>query len=200
MTESDFDNENQRLEDFADTNWMGKEEALRFKQEIAAIGKCKQILSRASDEKSLLEEICRVLCDEGGYQLVWAGYAENDVEKTVRPVAWAGFNSGYIKNARITWADTELGRGPTGSAIRRREIVCVQDMLTDERMSPWRWSALERGCKSSAALPLKDEEARTFGVLNFYAAEPDAFTPYRLHLFEAMAANLASAILALRDR
>jgi len=50
--------------------------------------------------------------------MVWVGFTENDEFKTVRPVAQAGFEKGYLKTANITWADTERGRGPTGTAIR----------------------------------------------------------------------------------
>ena len=41
----------------------------------------------APDENALLQEICRIVVDVGGYRLAWIGYAESDEEKSVRPVA-----------------------------------------------------------------------------------------------------------------
>ena len=90
------------------------EEALhRLNRELRAISNCNQTLMRAEDEQTLLNDICRIVCDEAGYRMAWVGYAENDDAKTVRPVAWAGVEDGYLANANITWADTERGRGPS---------------------------------------------------------------------------------------
>ena len=58
----------------------------------------------------------------GGYRMAWVGFAEDDENKTVLPVACAGYDQGYLDQAKITWADTERGRGPTGTAIRTGKI------------------------------------------------------------------------------
>ncbi|MGO9569900.1 MAG: PAS domain S-box protein [Desulfomonilaceae bacterium] len=178
------------------------EEALRrLNRELKAISNCNQILLRAVDEQTLVDDICRIICDEAGYRLAWVGFAENDVAKTVRPVAWAGFDSGYIANAKLTWADdTERGRGPAGKAIRSGETIYVQDFATDSQMAPWRESGLQRGYRSGIALPLKDESAKVFGVLLIYHAEPDAMTPNEIQLMEELAGDLAFGIVVLRSR
>ena len=66
----------------------------------------------------LLEGICRAVVDVAGYRMCWVGRAARDVGKTVRPIARAGHDEGYVDHAEITWADTERGRGPVGTAIR----------------------------------------------------------------------------------
>ncbi|MCX6175574.1 MAG: PAS domain S-box protein [Ignavibacteriales bacterium] len=178
------------------------EEALRrLNRELHAISNCNQTLLRALDEQTLPNKICRIICDEAGYRMAWVGYAEHDETKTVRPVAWAGFDSGYIANAKITWADdTELGRGPAGKAIRSGEMICVQDFTTDPQMVPWRESALQHGYRSGIALPLKDENTKVFGVLLIYSAETNVITPDEIRLMEELASDLAFGITALRTR
>ncbi|CAG0964054.1 partial two-component system, NarL family, sensor histidine kinase EvgS, partial [Anaerolineae bacterium] len=141
-----------------------------------------------------------IICDEAGYRMAWVGYAENDDAKTVRPVAWAGFEDGYLASANITWADTERGRGPAGTAIRRGESICIQDFAADPQAAPWRASALPRGYRSSIALPLKDENAKTFGVLNIYSMELNAFTPDEIRLLDELAGDLAFGIGVLHAR
>ncbi|HEX9046405.1 MAG TPA: PAS domain S-box protein, partial [Verrucomicrobiae bacterium] len=132
--------------------------------------------------------------------MAWVGYAENDDAKTVRPVAWAGIEDGYLANADITWDDTERGRGPTGTAIRSGESVCIQDFATDLQAAPWREHALQRGYRSNIALPLKDESGQTFGVFTIYSAEPNAFTPDEIRLLGELAGDLAFGITVLRAR
>jgi PAS domain S-box-containing protein len=177
------------------------EAALRhLNRELRAISNCNQALMRAEDEQSLLGEICRIICDEAGYRMAWVGYAEQDEARTVRPMAWAGVEDDYLATASITWADTERGRGPTGTAIRSGESVCIQDFMADQIAIPWRESAEQRGYRSSIALPIKDANAHTFGALNIYSTEPDAFTPDEKRLLEELAADMSFGIAVLRAR
>src|SRR5271166_6633722 len=115
------------------------EEALRrLNRELRAISNCNQTLLRATDEQSLLEEICRIVCEEAGYRMAFVAYAEDDDAKSVRPVAWTGAEEGYLATVGLTWADTERGRSLTGTAIRSGKSCCVQDFATDPRLAPWR--------------------------------------------------------------
>jgi PAS domain S-box-containing protein len=168
-------------------------------RELRAISSCNQTLLRAVDEQTLLDEICRIICDEAGYRMAWVGYAEHDEAKTIRPVAFAGFNSGYIENVKITWADnTERGMGPAGKAIRSGEIMYIQDY--ESNPVPWRESALQHGYNSGIALPLKDESLNVFGVLQIYSSEPNAFTVNEIRLLEELANDLAFGVIALHNR
>ncbi len=177
------------------------EEALRrSNRELRAISDCNQVLLHATDEQSLLEEICRIVCEEAGYRMAWVSYAEHDEAKSVRPVAWTGAEEGYLASAGITWADTERGRGPTGTAIRSGKSCCVQDFAADPRLAPWREGLLQRGFRSGVALPLKDEQANAFGCLTIHSAQPNAFTPEEVRLLEELAGDMAFGIVTQRSR
>ncbi|MGB9204925.1 MAG: PAS domain S-box protein, partial [Terriglobales bacterium] len=176
------------------------EEALRcLNRELRAISNCNQVLLHATDEQSLLEEICRIVCEEAGYRMAFVAYAEDDYAKSVRPVAWTGAEEGYLATVGLTWADTERGRSPTGTAIRSGKSCCVQDFATDPRLAPWREGLLQRDFRSGIALPLKDEQAHTFGSLTIHSAQPNAFTPEEIRLLEELAADLAFGIVTLRS-
>ncbi|MGO9770906.1 MAG: EAL domain-containing protein [Roseiarcus sp.] len=177
------------------------EEALdRLNRELRAVSTCHKTLMRAVDEQTLLDDICRIVCDEAGYRMVWVGFAENDEAKSVRPVASAGYDNGYIELANVTWADVERGRGPIGTAIRTGAPACFQDNAVDLLAAPWRAEALQRGYRSTIALPLKNESAVVFGTLNIYSAEPNAFTAEEIRLLEELAGDLAFGIVVLRVR
>ncbi len=172
----------------------------RQNRELRTISNCNAVLTRADDERSLLEGVCRTICDDAGYRMAWVGYAEHDDARTIRPVAWAGVEDGYLEQARISWADTERGRGPGGTAVRHGESVCIQDFANDPLAAPWRESALQRGYRSCISLPLKNESAHTFGILVVYSTEPDFFTPDERRLLEDLASHIAFCIRVLRAK
>jgi len=170
-------------------------------RKLLALSKCNQTLLRAVNEQTLLNEICRIICDEAGYRLAWVGYAEHDADKTIRPVAWAGYDSSYIAKANLSWSeDTTQGQGPAGIVIRSGELIYVQDFVNDPLMAPWRESALKSGYRSGIALPLKDKKAQTFGVLLIYSAEPNTINPDEIWLMEELASNLEFGITSLREQ
>jgi PAS domain S-box-containing protein len=172
----------------------------RLNRELGAISSCNQALMRAEDEPALLGEICRIVCDEAGYRMAWVGYPENDAARSIRSVAWAGVENGYLAEADLTWADTERGCGASGTAIRSGATSCIQDFATDPRAALWRESALQRGYRASIALPLKDDGGRVFGTLNIYSTEPASFTVEERRLLEDLAGDLAFGIMVLRAR
>ncbi len=173
----------------------------RLNRELQAVSDCNQTLMRAVDEQALLEDVCTIVCDEAGYRMAWVGYAQDNAGKTVRPVAHAGVDDGYLALADITWGDeTAFGRGPAGVAIRSGRSAYIQDYVTDPLGAPWRARALERGYHSSIALPLKDERAHTFGVLCIYSTETGAFTAEEVRLLDELAGDLAFGITTLRAR
>ena len=163
------------------------------------LSECSLAIMRATEEPALLQEICRIIIDLGGYPLVWIGYAEEDAERRVRPVAQAGFEEGYLDTVNITWSDSERGRGPTGTAIRTGEPCIAKDIPTDPGFAPWRKEALRRNYASSIALPLKRDD-QVFGALNIYAAVPDAFPVEEVRLLKELTSNLAFGITSLREQ
>lgn len=93
-----------------------------------------QVVLRATDENRLLQDICRLIVETGGYRLAWVGFAEQYGHKTVRPVAQAGHEAGYLEKIKITWDETERGLGPTGTAIRTGTPYVARNILTDPNL------------------------------------------------------------------
>lgn len=67
-------------------------------------------------------------------------------------------------------ADTAIGRGPSGTAIRTGRPSVNRNIQTDPNFKPWRAEATKRGYASSIALPLIVEK-QTIGALSIYANE-----------------------------
>ena len=166
---------------------------------LKTLSACNQALVRATEESELLRGVCGILVDGGGYCFAWVGYAEQDEAKTVRPVASAGFEEGYLDSLKITWADTERGRGPTGTAIRTGERAIARNILHDPNFSPWREEATKRGYASVIAFPLLRGQ-EPFGALTIYATEPHAFDEHEVKLLTELASDLAYGVAGLRTR
>jgi PAS domain S-box-containing protein len=173
-------------------------EQQRLNRALRLLSLCNAALAHA-EEDAQLKNICKLIVEMGGYRMAWVGYAEHDREKNVRPAMQYGFEEGYLDGARISWADTERGRGPIGLAIRTGVTQINQNWLTNPLLAPWREAALARGYQSSIALPLM-HEAKAFGTLSIYSPEPDSFNADEVALLQELANNLASGIITQRMR
>lgn len=166
---------------------------------LSMISRCNRSLLHARDEQSLLDEICRLLVDQGGYLLAWVGYAEDDADKSVRVMASAGEAGGYLETLRVSWADDEWGRGPTGAAIRTGRLAIERNLTGSQNAQTWRDAAAQWGLRASVALPLRIED-RVIGTLNIYAPTSSMLEAQEIELLEELAADLSFGIATLRGR
>lgn len=171
----------------------------RANRALRARAMTNEALMRVTNEVELLQSATRIVVEIGGYRMAGVGYAEDDAEKSIKPIAWAGTEEGYLAEAIRTWADTEAGQRPISRAIRSGKPEVVRDISSDAASANWRDAAAKRGYASNLALPLSDG-TRIFGALNIYAGEPNAFDTEETRLLVELADNLAFGIVALRTR
>ena len=172
---------------------------MRLNRALRTLSRGNETLVRCTGEPELLNEMCRVIVEEGGYRAAWVGVVERDGAKSVTPVAWAGEIGQYLTAAKFTWADEPHGRGPAGRAVRSGEVQVSQTLCDDPNMAPWLEQATMSGFASVIALPLKNASG-VFAVLIIYSAEPAAFDPDKSKLLKELAQDLAFGIQSLRER
>ena len=183
----------------ADRDTEVNKELRRLNRALRALSACNQALAEASSEQELLHEICDIIVRVGGYRMAGIAYAEQDEEKTIRPVAHAGHDSGYLEQIQLRWSDTPAGRGPAGTAIRENRTCLFSDTARDPLFEPWREAALKRGYASVICLPLR-VAGLPFGVLAIYSEQANAFESSEVELLSEMANNLAFGITGLRSQ
>jgi HAMP domain-containing protein/putative methionine-R-sulfoxide reductase with GAF domain len=176
-----------------------EEELHKLNRTLRAIGNSNQAMMHAKDESHYLQDVCDIVVKDCGHAMVWVGFAENDEAKSVRPVAYSGFEEGYLETLKISWADSERGRGPTGTAIRSGKICFCKNMLIDPAFEPWRAEALKRGYASSIVLPLMDGD-KTFGAVTIYSKEANPFSQDEIYLLTELAGDLSFGISSIRLR
>ena len=178
---------------------QGQAEMDRLNRSLQAISRCNEAVIHAKEESALLNEVCHIIVDVGGYLMAWVGYAMDDANKSIMPMAVAGIGEDYVEKAKVTWADTERGRGPVGTAVRTGKPYVIKHVTTDPDFAPWRELAIKMGYNSVLSLPMSEDD-RAFGALTIYSVGPDAFDPDELDLLQNLASNITYGILSLRAR
>lgn len=172
-------------------------ELRRLNRALRALSACSQALAQAGSEQELLDQVCDITVRIGGYRMAGIAYAEADEAKTVRPMAYAGYDSGYLAKIDVKWSDTPAGRGPAGTAIRENRICVIADTASDPQFAPWREAALKRGYAAMIALPLRGASL-PFGVLAIYSEQAGSFESSEVELLAEIANNLAYGVTAIR--
>ena len=161
---------------------------------------CNETLVRATSESALLNAICTIVVDIGGYRMGWVGLAHDDAYKTIEPVAHAGHNEKYLDILHLSWSDSvPQGLGLAGTTVRTGQPTLVPDLLADPVYEAYRESLQANGFRGAIALPLRHAD-HTFGVLCLYASEVLNTGVEETHLLQELANDLAFGITTLRMR
>lgn len=178
----------------------GQQQALRdeahMRQALAFVSETKKAMFRASNEQELLQSVCETVVRVGGFGLAWVGFPEQDANKTVRPVAWAGTAGENFSATRIPCATSH---DPLATAIRSGNIAVAQHMLTVTQRVPWLADAVGQGYGAVAALPLL-AGWHAIGAVVLYSVQPEPFDARQQELLAEFADDLAFAVEAVRTR
>ncbi|TAJ40957.1 MAG: PAS domain S-box protein [Reyranella sp.] len=163
----------------------------------AALQAATSVLLRARSETELFQGMSEILVQLGGYRMANVAVPENDAGKTVRFLAIAGVEDGYLTRAAISWGEGPRSLGPTGGALRTGEVQVNQNSAVNPMVAPWREEALKRGYQASIGLPLR-VDGKVFAALTLYAGQPNAFDKEERALLIALAEDVSYAVSRLR--
>ncbi|MDD4969586.1 MAG: PAS domain S-box protein [Paludibacter sp.] len=161
----------------------------------ALLSQINQAIVRTQSVEELYQTICEVAIEYGQFHMAWVGL-NDEFEKRIKPVNWAGHNDGYLDKIIIQSGFEVFGSGPTGSAFREGKIYYSNNIATDPMMRPWKDEALIRGYKSLIAVPFQ-QKGRILGTLTLYAKEADFFSDDELRLLKEIGDDISFAINAI---
>ena len=162
----------------------------RTNRALRMLSDSNQALIRATDEAELLQQICRIAVERGGYRMAWVGLVGKDPARRVEPVAHAGFEEGYLATAGQVWGEGGSTGGPAAEALATGAVAITHDIPSDPAFGPRRETAKARGYRSAIALPLRDGEEPPFGVFKIYSTEPGAFDRDEVEILSELAGDL----------
>ncbi len=169
----------------------------KLNRALHTLSVCNEALVRAVNEEELLQRVCDAVVNVGGYRMAWVGYAGHDAGLAVRPMAWAGAENGFLRDARFGWGTDEQGKGVTGTAIRLNQPIVMADLESPDYDFPHRDLELVRGYRAAIGLPLV-AGGKTIGALTLFAEQANAFDAEEISLLEQLAGDLGFGIAALR--
>ena len=177
-------------------------ERKRTEELIAQLNRAQAILTEIDraivhipDRQKLLDQVCRIAVEAGGFKLAWVGMIASD--GSVQPVAQAGA-TGYVNGIRLTTHNEPEGCGPIGMAIRLNRPVVIEDADQDPRMSPWRQRLRQFGLRYCAAFPIQ-VAGKVVGSFQVYAPRPHFFDERELNLLTQMSQDVSFALTAIND-
>lgn len=178
---------------------QAEEKNIRLSRMYRTISRADKALAQAGDELELARTMCRILVEEGHFLAVWVGYAEQNTNKQIRPVAAAGIKASLLKSLNLTWADEEYGQGPAGTAIRTGQVVVCHDIHNDTLCKYEREMALQQGYFSVAAIPVQFDQ-QSSAVLVVYGTQANELSEDIVNLLTELARDLAFGISNIRSR
>ena len=122
---------------------------------------CGRVLAQAVDEQDLLQSVCNTLVNNCGFRLAWFGLTEPDTSNSIRLVAQAGDQDGFLQ-------EPGCSETPATMAIEGGETCWIKAIADSPLVVPIRAAALKRGYTSVLSLPLKSD-GTLFGALTIYA-------------------------------
>ena len=169
-----------------------------FERALRMFRACSAAVQSARDEVELLEAICRIAVEIGGYRLAGVGYAQDDEARSLKPMAATGDKPENVLAMRLSWsADSPWGQGPAGQCVRTGLPVAYPDLREQAQGFPWRQAALANGYEGAITLPLRGPR-RVFGFIGLFAGTARTLPDSELALMQDLADNVARGIGKLR--
>lgn len=166
-----------------------KREIVRLSRLYAALGQVSKAIVTTRSREALLETVCRVLVESGGFRMAWIGSIEAETRR-VTPVAQWGDTTNYLSQIQIFADNRPEGQGPAGRSIREGKYAVTNDFLHDLGAQPWREPADRAGFRAAAAFPIREGGA-VCGTMMVYTEEAGMFQDKEIALLENAAHDVS---------
>lgn len=133
------------------------------------MAECGHILVLATEETAMLESMCRVAVESGGYNQAWIGLPTGDAKRPLHPVAHTGYGGDEPMSTAAPFSDDGRYQGIAAEAFASGETRIARDIANNPQHQRRRERARQLGYQSSIALPLVGE-GELLGIMVLHAA------------------------------
>jgi diguanylate cyclase (GGDEF)-like protein/PAS domain S-box-containing protein len=157
---------------------------------------CNEVQIRAGTEQALIEEVCRITVEIGGYGMAWAGWLRGG---SLQLAAQVGDDSGLLTALEGAWSDPAHAalRHTLEQALASGQLAVAENLAGQPAPEPWARLALAHGFQGAAFLPL-GRAGGALGLLGLCTREPLVIGAEEAKLLQDLANDLAFGIEGLR--
>ncbi|WP_287033595.1 EAL domain-containing protein [Methylophilus sp.] len=170
---------------------------LTLNRSLRLLSSCNQTLIHAENEQQLLNDVCQLVIESGGYPLAWVGYPDHGSYQPLRIAAIAG--EGLTNSTTVALEQKTPEISLAVKAFQSGRVEIIQDYPNAALLNNLGEMASREGLLSCIALPLKVTK-KTIGVITIYASRTHAFSNEEVTLLDELANDLAFGIQSLRIR
>jgi diguanylate cyclase (GGDEF)-like protein len=154
------------------------------------------VVAKAGDRDKMLQEICRLAVERGGYLRVIIALPATAGSLSLRPLAWRSSLQDPLRTLAysLAGAHADGSRSLASEAMTSRQPAVCDD-LRDEQATPvrHRHDLCDVGVRAMAVLPML-VDGRPIGAIVFEAPEPDVFDAAELELLGDIATDVGFAL------
>lgn len=173
----------------------------RSARALSALGMVSREIAAATDQKTLLAHVCRLLVDEGSYKMAWIACPKQDQVVTV--LTGFGDTDTYLPVGMIGWEDLVRVHSPVSQSIQTGRVVRVSVEDEEPSLAVWRIEAKRVKVGGCVAVPIpyisSVKSADLYCVLALYTRSGDEFDEREARILETLGRDLGHALSALRE-
>ena len=143
--------------------------------------------------ESLLQGVCRICVEFGGFTLAWFGWVAPDTQRVVALEQYGEHLDYLAEIPMYASGDMSGGNGPSGLCIRSGRPYICNDFHNDPATGPWREAAQRHQIRASATLPIRLNGV-VVGIFGIYASETGVFGDREVELLEEAALDVSFAL------
>jgi PAS domain S-box-containing protein len=155
----------------------------------ATISQINKMIIYAREKEDLFSRLCSVMVESGKFRMAWVGVIDRE-SRVIVPVCHAGHEAGYLSLVKVSLDPVRESLGPTETAMREKRDYICNDMETDPAIQPWKAEALQRGYRSSIAMPIFTF-GEPYGVFSLYSDEVHFFDEEEVRMLDEVVRDIS---------
>jgi len=168
----------------------------RINRLLKTINAANQVLVRSANERELIDLICRILINIGGFRMAWVGFMEHDNKGVLQLIAHEVSQKESINLGGNAWLSPARLTETFGKAVAANKPYVRVGLSTDAAL-PWMKEAVDLGCTSFIALLLVSGGEK-IGLLGIGSSIVDIFDTEEVAMLTELADDLAYGIMTQR--
>ncbi len=174
-----------------------EEALLKTNRALRVLSECNDLLVKKGTEEDLLQEVCDIAVNTGGYYKAWIDQSTRLEHRAFRSHNYADESRMSLQESIID-INSQLGQDLIEKVQNSGKPLVFQDISEAGNDLNWRDEVSASESVSVIGLPLKSGK-KTLGVMVISSVEKGAFDDEERGLLVGMAENIAYGIQSIRD-